>query len=224
MSDEREPLVVTARPRVNHCQKPAGWLGRLFLRNMNSRHSKVTDWGLAQAAVKKSDVVLDVGCGGGRTVCKLAELTAAAKVYGVDHSTESVAIATKVNRKAIEAGRVEILEASVSRLPFAADMFDLVTAVETHFWWPDLPSDMREVFRVLKPGGTLVVIAEIYKGANTAMAKIAEKRLPSAGMAMLSVDEHRELLGGAGFRDIQISTEPAKGWICCVAGKDQSSL
>jgi SAM-dependent methyltransferase len=40
-------------------------------------------------------------------------------------------------------------------------MFDIVTAVKTHFWWPNLPSDMREVFRVLKPGGTLIFIAEI---------------------------------------------------------------
>ncbi len=39
-------------------------------------------------------------------------------------------------------------------------MFDLVTAVETHFWWPNLPVDMREVFRVMKPGGTLVLTAE----------------------------------------------------------------
>jgi len=47
--------------------------------------------------------------------------------------------------------------------------------LETHFWWPDLPGDMREVFRVLKPGGTLILIAEIYKGANTIAAKLAEK-------------------------------------------------
>ena len=64
-------------------------------------------------------------------------------------------------------------------------------AVETHFWWPDLPSDTREVFRVLKPGGTLVVIAEIYKGATTSTARLAEKYLPSSGLALLSVDEHR---------------------------------
>jgi ubiquinone/menaquinone biosynthesis C-methylase UbiE len=184
---------------------------------MNKRHSNVTDWGLAHVVVRTSDTVLDVGCGGGRTVSKLAAL--GKKVYGVDHSTESVTVATKINRKRIEAGRVEILEASVSRLPFPPDIFDLITAVETHFWWPDLPSDMREVFRVLKPGGTLVVIAEIYKGATTSTARLAEKYLPSSGLALLSVDEHRELLGLAGFRDIQISTEPPKGWLCCVASK-----
>src|SRR5215831_6981685 len=221
MSNERESLVVGVRTRVNHCQKPTGWLGRLFLRNMNRRHSNVTDWGLAHVVVGTSDMVLDVGCGGGRTVSKLAALAILGKVYGVDHSKESVTVATKMNRKAIEAGRVEILEASVSRLPFPPDTFDLITAVETHFWWPDLPSDMREVLHALKPGGTLVLIAEIYKGATSTTAKLAEKYLPSSVMALLGVNEHRELLGGSGFRDIQISTEPAKGWICCVASKGQ---
>ena len=51
----------------------------------------------------------------------------------------------------------------MSKLPFPDGMFDLVTAVETHYYWPDLVADMREVLRVLKPGGTFVLIAEAYK-------------------------------------------------------------
>lgn len=46
-------------------------------------------------------------------------------------------------------------------------MFDLATAVETHYYWPDLNADMQEVLRVLKPVGTLIIIAEAYKGGNT---------------------------------------------------------
>jgi ubiquinone/menaquinone biosynthesis C-methylase UbiE len=218
--DKPGPLMVVANPRVNHCQKPKGWLGRLFLRNMNSRHAKVTDWGLAQIRIARSDTILDVGCGGGRTVSKLAAVATEGKVYGVDYSKESVSLSARMNRRAIDKGLVEIIEASVSQLPFSPSMFDLITAVETHFWWPDLPGDMREVFRVLKPGGTLVVIAEIYKGANTTTAKFAEKYLPSSGMALLSIDDHRELLTRAGFSKVQISTQPDKGWICCIASKN----
>ena len=206
-------------PRVNQCQKPAGWFGRFTLWNMNSRHSKVTDWGLSHISIQPHDVVLDVGCGGGRTVSKLAAMATQGKIYGVDHAQESVAMAGKINREWIAAGRVEIREGSVSQLPFAPDVFDLVSAVETHFWWPDLPSDMREVLRVLKPGGRLIIIAEIYKGARTRMAKVAEKYLPLSGMTLLTVDEHRELFTHAGFSDIQIMTEPAKGWICGIGKK-----
>jgi len=136
------------------------------------------------------------------------------KVYGVDYSEESVAAAKRTNAQWIRLGRVEIRHGSVSQLPFPEGMFDLVTAVETHFWWPDLPGDMREVFRAVKAGGTLVLIAEVYKGANTAVSKLAEKYASRTGMTLLSVDEHRELLTGAGFTNVQIIEERGKGWIC----------
>lgn len=184
---------------------------------MNARHSRVTDWGLSHVTLRSNDVVLDVGCGGGRTVAKLAAIAPQGKVYGVDYSAESVAMARKVNRRAIETGRVEIREGPVSQLPFSDGMFDVVTAVETHFWWPDLPNDMREVFRVVKPGGTVVVIAEIYKGADTAASKLAEKYISPSGMKFLSADEHRELLRQAAFADVEIFTQ--KSWICATGKK-----
>ena len=104
-------------------------------------------------------------------------------------------------------------------MPFTDDMFDLVTAVETHFWWPNLPADMREVLRVLKPGGRLIIVAEIYKGAKTKTAKLAEKYLPMSGMKLLSVDEHRDLFANAGYSDVQIIEESGKGWICGIGSK-----
>jgi ubiquinone/menaquinone biosynthesis C-methylase UbiE len=211
--------LTTTTIRVNQCQKPTGWLGRFVLRNMNSRHSKVTDWGLSHIAIEKHDTILDVGCGGGRTVSKLAAVASQGRVYGVDHSRESVAVANRTNRQWIDVARVEIREGSVSQLPFSEDVFDLVTAVETHFWWPDLPAGMREVLRVLKPGGTLIIIAEIYKGAKTKTAKLAEKYLPLSGMALLSVDEHRELFANAGYSDIQVIEKSGKSWICGIGRK-----
>jgi len=186
---------------------------------MNKRHSALTDWGLAHVSVEEHDTVLDVGCGGGRTVHKLATAATEGKVYGIDFSEESVAASTKTNARWIETGRVEIRHASVSQLPFAEGMFDLVTAVETHFWWPDLPEDMREIFRVVKRGGRLILIAEVYKGANTRVARMAEKHAPRMGMKLLSVEEHRELLAHAGFSEVQVEIEAEKGWICGVGGK-----
>ncbi len=211
--------VTIGRPHVTQCQRPHGWLGRMMLRHMNSRHSRVTDWGLSHVSVGSRDVILDVGCGGGKTVSKLAAKASEGKVCGVDFSKDSVGVSSKVNRRSIEASRVEIREASVSELPFSSDFFDIVTAVETHFWWPHLPGDMREVRRVLKPGGTLILIAEIYKGAKTKTAQLAEKYLPISGMKLMTEDEHRELLANAGYSDIQIFVEPVKGWICAAAKK-----
>ena len=211
--------MASRKMRGNQCQKPAGLLGRFVLWNMNSRHSKVTDWGMSHILIDKRDTILDAGCGGGRTVNKLAAIASQGKVYGVDFSAESVAFASRINKQWIDAGRVEIREASVSQLPFAADVFNVVTAVETHFWWPDLPSDMREVLRVLKPGGVLIIIAEVYKGANTVTAKLAEKYALLSGMKLLTANEHRELFTNAGYSDVKIIEEPRKGWICGIGKK-----
>jgi ubiquinone/menaquinone biosynthesis C-methylase UbiE len=121
-------------------------------------------------------------------------------------------------------GRVEIRQGSVSLLPFPDGAFDLITAVETLYFWPDLAADMREVFRVLKPGGSFILIAEIYKGGRKMANKHSEKYiemniLSRNGMKILSVEEHRELLAKTGYTDIQITEEPDREWICCVGRK-----
>jgi SAM-dependent methyltransferase len=215
--------VASRSAQANQCSKPAGWLGRYTLWRMNASHSKLTDWGLGHVSIEKQYTILDVGCGGGRTVSKLAAMATQGKVYGVDYSEESVAATKKMNAQGIELGRVEVRHGSVSQLPFADGMFDLITAVETHFWWPNLPGDMREVFRVTKPGGTLSVVAEVYKGANTLASRLAEKYAAQTGMTMLSVEEHRELFSSAGFSDVQVTEERGKGWICGVGRKPMAS-
>lgn len=211
--------MVSRNTPENQCSRPTGWLGRFSLWRMNASHSKLTDWGLENVSIESRYMILDVGCGGGRTVNKLAAIATQGKVYGVDHSDESIAATKRMNAQWINLGRVEVRVGSVSQLPFPDGMFDLITAVETHFWWPDLPSDMREVFRVLKPGGVLILIAEVYKGANTTVSRLAGKYASRAGMMLLSVEEHRELFINAGYAEVQVIEERNKGWICGIGRK-----
>jgi SAM-dependent methyltransferase len=203
---------------LDQCRKPTGWFGRLLLRDFNRHHSKVTDWGLNHISIQKHYTILDVGCGGGRTVHKLAAIAMDGKVYGIDFSEESVTVSRRTNKQWIEMGRVEIRQGSVSRLPFSDQMFDLVTAVETHFFWPDLVADMQEVLRVLKPGGKLVIIAEGYKGGK--YDKMLQKLVGLFNnFAYLNVNEHKELFTKAGYSDVQIFEEYNKGWLCGVGTK-----
>jgi ubiquinone/menaquinone biosynthesis C-methylase UbiE len=204
---------------VSQCRKPTGRWGRFVLRRMNSWHSKLTDWGLSQVAIPQAGTILDIGCGGGRTIAKLTVLAPEAKVFGIDYSDDSVAIARKTNAKLIHAGRVQIEHGSVSQLPFDDNTFDLITAVETHFFWPDLPGSLREVLRVLKPGCVFVIIAEVYKGGMKMAGKLAEKYIHHSGMLLLTPDEHRQFLAEAGFVNVNVTTNPGKGWICATGGK-----
>lgn len=206
--------VAIAGAVIAQCRKPRWWLGRVILSQMNARHAEVTEWGLGHVSVGEGFTILDIGCGGGRTIAMLAEKAANGKVYGIDYSPTSVATARRYNARRIEAGQVEIRHGTVSELPFADQAFDLVTAVETLYYWPDPVADLKEVLRVLKPGGHVVVIAEAYKGDKAhAHEQLAMKLLRAN---YLTVGEHRKLFAAAGYADVRTSEEPAKRWLCCI--------
>lgn len=202
---------------IRQVRKPSRWVGRPFLWIMNKRHSGLTDWGLQHVQIEKSFTLLDVGCGGGRTIQKLAAMAPNGKVYGADYATGSVAASRATNAGLVRERRVEVVQASVSCLPFPENTFDLVTAVETQYFWPDLLNDVKEIRRVLKPAGVLVVIAEAYKGGGKSKAHDAAVSLLGSGC--LSVAEHRDLFTKAGYSDIQLFEERKRGWICVTGRK-----
>ena len=179
---------------------------------MNLRHATMTDWGLQQLTVLKGAAILDVGCGGGWTVRKLAALAPEGMVIGLDYSAASVAVSRETNSKEIEAGRVQIGQGSVGALPFPDRTFDIVAAVETHYYWPDLPANVREILRVLKPGGTFALIAETYRGGP--LRFLYGIFMPLLGAAFLSDAEHRDLLKQAGFTGVETTHRSGKNWIC----------
>jgi ubiquinone/menaquinone biosynthesis C-methylase UbiE len=199
-------------------RKPSKWLGRLVASSMNRSHSSLTDWGLSHVAIATDATVLDVGCGGGATVKKLAALAPDGRIHGVDYASGSIAASRANNRQLIAEDRVTIEQATVSHLPFPNDQFDIVTAIETQYYWPDLPSDMREILRVLKPGGKLVIIAESYKGAYLDWLEGPLMRVLLRS-SRLSPDDQRNLFETAGFIDVQVIAEHRKSWICATGTK-----
>jgi SAM-dependent methyltransferase len=203
---------------ITQVRKPSRWVGRLFARLMNKSHSDLTDWGLSHVTVGEEFNILDVGCGGGRTVSKLAQMAREGVVNGIDYAAGSVAESQAHNRQFIEDGRVHIEHGSVSKLPFSDDTFDLVTAIETQYYWPNLPEDMREILRVLRPGGKLLIIAENYKGGRLDWLEgpLMKFILRSS---RLTPEDQRNLFGGAGYEAVQVAEEVRKGWICVVGVK-----
>lgn len=214
------PKTVAPPPKlIGQCRRPHGWLGRWLLRTMNQHHAPLTDWGLSHIAIPAGGTLLDIGCGGGRTIQKLAAAASQGRVCGLDHSEASVAASARLNAKAVARGQVEIRQGSVSSLPWTEATFDLVTAVETHFFWPNLPGDVREVLRVLREGGRFLIVAEVYKGSGKTAAEMLAKHSGVTGMTLLTADEHRALLAEAGFVEAQVLENHEKGWICALGMK-----
>ena len=202
---------------VRQCRKPSWLPGRFFAWMMNSTHYAMTQWALGHLTLASDSVVLDVGCGGGRTIQQLARLAPEGRVSGIDYSAASVAVARRTNAQAISAGRVDVRVGTVSSMPYADDSFDAVTAVETHYYWPDLVGDLREVRRVLRPGGRVVIVAESYRGKRFGAADVLVMRV--LGSKLLTTEEHRAALEAAGFSDVAIFEESKKGWLCVIGNQ-----
>ena len=195
--------------------KPRGRFGRFLVRGMNFGHSGLTRWGLTKVEVRDNATVLDIGCGGGRALERLASLASLGKVVGIDYSEDSVAVARKKNQRLIATGRVEVLHGSVSSMPFPDETFDCVSAVETYYFWPDIAADLAEVRRVMKPSGQMVIIAGMYRGSR--FDKRNMRLIRAGGMRCFSVQEFEETLQDAGFSAVAVSVEPRKGWVCVVS-------
>ena len=199
-------------------RKPSGWLGWLAGVSMNVGHVKLWSWGLAHVAIEPDATMLDVGCGGGKSVQVLARAAPRGQVYGLDCSEEMVRMARRVNRALIREGRVEIQHGTVSALPFPDAALDLVTGFETYCFWQDLPGDLREIQRILKPGGTLLITNEGHKDER--FAKRNRLWVQWNGIEQLHTpEEHRAFLTEAGYDTVEITTIPEKNWITAVARK-----
>jgi ubiquinone/menaquinone biosynthesis C-methylase UbiE len=202
---------------VSQARKPTGKFGRLFARGMNFGHWPLAKWGLSHVEIMKTDIILDIGCGGGKTVNHLAGVAQEGKIYGVDYSKASIAVATSINRRYIDNGLVTIIHSSVESLPFSDDMFDLITAVETCYFWPDMVENLREIHRVLKTGGHLLIINEAYRDVN--FDKKNSKWTEVGGFALHLPDEFETFLKDAGYSHVQIDALSDKNWITAIGIK-----
>ena len=179
-----------------NCACPQGRMGRAMLKFMNLCHAPLTNWGLKLINIQDGWKMLDIGCGGGATLQRLLKRSKDAQVYGIDISEESVAKARKVNAKVLDK-QVFVTQGSAEMLPYKDGKFDLVTAVETVYFWPNLPDCLQEVRRVLKPGGKFAIMVEVVD-SNSKWISVVE------GMTAYSPEELKKLLEEAGFTQTEI--------------------
>ena len=163
---------------------------------MNYTHAPLTNWGLKLVNVQDGWTMLDVGCGGGFTIRRLLKRSKEAQVYGIDISEESVIKARQVNAEVLDK-QVYVTQGSAEQLPYNDEMFDLVTAVETVYFWPNLPDCLQEVRRVLKPGGKFAIMVEVVD-SDSKWTSIVD------GMTAYTPEQLKTTLDDAGFIQTEI--------------------
>ena len=179
-----------------NCACPKGFLGRCMLRFMNYGHAPLTNWGLDHVDFSDGMVMLDIGCGGGATLKRLLKRSPEGMVYGIDISEESVVKAKNVNKQLLNK-QVFVRQGSADSLPWKDQKFDVVTAVETVYFWPNLPQCFQEVKRVLKPGGQFAIMLEVIEG-DSIWTNVVE------GMTVYSPEMLKDMLEQAGFGDVKV--------------------
>jgi len=187
-------------------QCPRGEKGRLVAALMNREHEPLTLWGLSKVTIGSDFVILDVGCGGGKTISRLAQMAPQGKVFGIDCSVDMVKFSKKINKTLIARKRVEIIEGSVEKIRFKDDSFDLVTAFETYYFWNNLLGALKEIKRILKPEGKLLLVNELLYGVSPA------KLIEETHVKLFPLHEIQNMMQSVGFTHIQIFTKAESLW------------
>lgn len=183
--------------KITQCMKPHGEEGIQAIENMNENHRPISEFAFESINVGENDKILDIGCGGGVNIEKFLKLTAN-NVDGLDYSEVSLSQSVKRNKKAVEDGRCQVIKANVINMPIEDGMYDLVSAFETIYFWPDIENAFKEVSRIIKTNGQFM-IAQGTDGNHP-----DDKKWLSTveGMKVYTADELKRYLLNAGFSSV----------------------
>jgi len=185
---------------------PRGIAGRVVGWIMAHRRSNQqrNSWAVSLLDVQPTDRVLEIGFGPGVAIAELAGRATRGQVYGVDHSEVMVQQASGRNAAAIRAHRVYLAHASVDQLPSFDGPLDAILAVNSVGFWPNPVEQLRQLRRLLRPGGRI--------------ALASQPRCPGATQATTAraAQELQEVLTQAGFTQIQAEILGLDPPVACV--------
>ncbi|MDR1134371.1 MAG: class I SAM-dependent methyltransferase [Synergistaceae bacterium] len=202
---------------IRELRKPSGFLAPFLISSMNLGHSRFTRKVLGEVSITSSDKILDIGCGGGNAISIMAESCGA--VYGIDPSPSCVKKSTDKNRNGVKTNRVVIREGDAEAIPFGDGTFDLITAFETVYFWPDVESAFMEIHRKLKPSGIFLVACETRRPESGEKHLLEDIDTGNGTFRIFGRGEMRDILSAAGFVDIKELLPREDRWLCMSAQK-----
>ncbi len=190
-------------------RKPEGEDGKKMLERMNESHHNVTGWALSLWEIQGNDnnsgyrlrrrscAVPDGGACDGWTFDGNRLFTGIGGKRPAQRIAESVA-----------AGKMEILEGSVEKLPFEAETFDKIVTVESFYFWPNPQENLKEVRRVLKTGGTFLLVADIYE--KPGLPREVKDNIRKFHLFNPTREQFKNLFREAGFAETRFTQRTAK--------------
>ena len=187
-------------------RNPSGLFGRLVM-------PRIFD--LGNAALQENDHVLEIGFGTGKFINEIAKLLNKGLIEGIDLSDTMVAVAKRKNKKYIANGKVIIKQGDFEKTPYNDDSFDKICSANTIYFWPNPDNYTKRIFRILKPGGKLILAFEDKD-------QLESRPISTDVFKFYSLDEIKNLLNRNRFSgDIDIFSKKIKSqrYHCAVAAK-----
>jgi SAM-dependent methyltransferase len=204
--DRKQKLAMAILSQFMRPRSFAGWLvgWEMALRSSNRKRNV---WAVGLLGVEPTDRVLEIGFGPGIAIRELSRRATHGLVCGVDHSEIMVRQATKRNRDAVRAGRVDLRCGSAEHLPAFEEPFDKILAVNNMGMWREPDERLKELYSLMRPGGRIAIVSQPRCPGATAETTVAAGR------------EIGTRLTGAGFTCIRSDTLALKPPVVCVIGE-----
>jgi arsenite methyltransferase len=201
---------------LGQLQRPHGWLAPLMGRILDRANRRLNAQVIDMLDPRPDERILEIGFGGGAGLSLLHARCPEARLAGVEISTAMLAGARRRFRRALAAQTLELHEASVERLPWPDDSFDGAYTINTIYFWPDAKDGLRELLRVLRPWGRLILGVEAQ--ATLQRAGFADK-----GFLTPSYDDIATWLGRAGYRQIRMLEDRSRHMAAIFAERPPAS-
>jgi arsenite methyltransferase len=163
---------------------------------MEQDHLPITLPVLEKMGLAAADNVLDVGCGSGWLARRLAKRVTEGRVVGMDVSDEMIRVA---RRTSLDFENILYVTGEVGEIPWEANFFNHAISVESAYYWPEPAAGMREIFRVLRPGGAAWILINYYRDNLHCHQWGPLLAVPTQ---LLLAEEWAELFRAAGFTGV----------------------
>jgi SAM-dependent methyltransferase len=151
-------MTMAAASWTRHAIEHDALFGDVIARAATYSRERVAQTALELLALRSEDVVLELGCGSGRLVARVAARVQRGAVVGIDPSPLMVRHAGFRNRRFVERGVLELRSGASDDLSaWPAAHFDKVYGLHVVYFWRTPERDLAEIRRVLRPGGRLVL-------------------------------------------------------------------
>jgi ubiquinone/menaquinone biosynthesis C-methylase UbiE/N-acetylglutamate synthase-like GNAT family acetyltransferase len=163
----------------------------------------------ALAELHPGETVLDLGSGGGIDVLLSAQRVGpTGRAYGLDMTEEMLALA-RANQQRAGAENVEFLKGDIEAIPLPDESVDVIISNCVINLAADKARVLREVFRVLRPGGRFAVSDIVASRPVPPLIRRSIELWLGCVAGALEVSEYERLLADAGFRDISVQSTRA---------------